>query len=267
MKRTKLRRTKFLYMRSFGRSGETLLMRSLDAHPQIHALVQLLNRRDEKLECYRLFRYIMKTCPASISRSAPLRLAIDPIEKPTLLVKAGCWEPSDESPGFVLIRNPFAVTHSYLRMYRKKHREDPRRPLAKWIQDIDEETADYVNRCDAVTGICVAWNRCYANLSLRNKPVVRYEQFVRNPSLVLKALLQDLSLPWADSVMHSEKKYKPNQIGHGGISLSEPIHDKSLDAWKRLGDKKIAKIRALCYPTMRAFGYDFNHGELTIQGQ
>jgi hypothetical protein len=258
---------KFIYMRSFGRSGETLLMRSLDAHQRIHALVQLLHRRKETNESYQLFRQVVDECPQSMPRSDLLRKVIAPHDKPTLLVKAAVWEPRPDAHGFVLIRNPMAVVHSYLKLFGSRLDKRKWRPIARWMLRIDRETAKLVNRCEILTAVCIAWNRRYADLSLRNIPIIYYENFIRNPDLQLRALLTGLDLPWDDAVLHSEKNYQPGEVGHGGIALSEPIHAGSLDSWKTLGDKRIAKIRALCYPIMHAYGYELKGGELHIDGQ
>lgn len=263
----KLDEIKFIYMRSFSRSGETVLMRCLDAHQQVRAFVQLLERRKETAESYLLFKQLMARSPQSISRSELIGKDIGPIDKPILLVKSTAWEPLPDAPGFVLIRNPMAVVHSYLKFIGARRIGRKMRPIAQWMRRIDREIANFLNKCELVTAVCVAWNRRYADLLRQDIPIVYYENFVTNPERELRALLKALNLPWDDALLRSENNYQPGELGHGGCKLSEPIHTGSLDSWKTLGDKRIAKIRALCYPIMHAYGYELKGGELHIDAQ
>src|SRR5688572_15115142 len=115
---------RILYMNSFSRSGETLMLRTLHAHRDICALHQLLRAQDETEHQYNVFKKVRVEKPATIELSEEEARVVEARGKPVLLVKNAIFEMDQPHYGFVLARNPFSAYASYRKL--ADGLEDPR---------------------------------------------------------------------------------------------------------------------------------------------
>jgi hypothetical protein len=247
------------HMSSFSRSGETLMLRCLNAHPDLH-ITHNLNAKDNKAEIG-LFHLLAKTSETSISHENQTIQKAGVKTGNIIVLKNASWTHKSPFKGFVLVRNPISVANSFgftspqftARMKKFCEGIEP-----KLMTAMNDEVSDRISQ------FCMLYNLKMSNLSSLGLPIVRYEDFVARPETVLRTLLEDLSIPWHDNVINSHELYNEGDIGHGGIKLWKPIHQGSLNTFKKLGEGNIAKIYGLTYPTMKQFGYDYNDGELIL---
>jgi len=99
-------------MASFSRCGETLMLRCLNAHPDIH-VVHNLKAPPESKEDFGLFRLLQKYEPATIERDNAIVQAAGVGNAKIIVVKNAVWEHAHPFEGFVLARNAFSVTESF----------------------------------------------------------------------------------------------------------------------------------------------------------
>ena len=78
---------------------------------------------------------------------------------------------------------------------------------------------------------------------------------MRDPEPPLRKLLRHFDLPWDDRVLKAHENYREGEIGHGGMRLWEPIHDRAGDKYKTLPRVEFDKIYAITAAAMDKFGY------------
>lgn len=260
---------KILFMGSFARSGETLLLRCLHAHPALHVVHQI-NEHDTP-EDVALFQFLTTYPHTTIAHDHPLiqRAAIAPGK--VLIVKYAVWTHAHPFQGFVLARNPFSVVKS-LERYANSHGETlsmQQSRLARWAQGIDPTLAPAVAQMPCLDSIAMLYNRKMLPLAKSGLPLLRYEDLTRDPHTSLRRLLQQLELPWNDAVEHSHMNYVEGQYGHGGIALWKPIHTDNQATGESFSEIDIARIQGYTWPTMAQLGYQMHSGLLgmaTLQG-
>lgn len=253
-----------LFMGSFARSGETLLLRCLQAHPAVHVVHQI--QEVDRSEDVDLFHFLTTYPHTTIAHDRPLiqRAAISPGK--VLIVKYAVWTHAHPFQGFVLARNPFSVAKS-LTHYSHVRAEPPsaqRARLERWAQGIDPALTSAVAEQPCIDSIAMLYNRTMLPLAESGLPVLRYEDLVRHPEACLRSLLERLGLPWDDAVLHSHQRYATGQQGHGGIALWKPIQAESAPACEGLSATDVAKILGYTWPTLARLGYRITDGVLDV---
>jgi len=181
-----------------------------------------------------------------------------------LLVKNAVWNHKWPFRGFVLVRNPFSVVNSFRADNEPQKRAVKRKlQLERWARRIDPALLPALKNMDTISYVCMLYNRKMHDLASSGLPIVRYEDFVESPELILRTLLNRLELPWDEAVLNSHSNYNNGELGHGKIRLWEPIHNRSSDSWKDMHPAIRSVIYGITYPTMNAFGYSYDGETLT----
>jgi hypothetical protein len=260
-----------VHVASMARSGETVFLRSLNAHPLIYNLVNL-EEKDNNPETD-LFRFLQHYRPNKIDVNHPLMEKLNLTPNQTLLVKQGVWEHKYPFNGIVLVRNPISVYASMISYNGasspeefKARKQALTRNCKRWLKDIDNNLLDSFSSLNAIEQFCTFYNRRMYPLSQLGLPIVHYEEFCLNPEPYLKKILSYFSLKYNKSVTQSHLQYSDKQTGHGLINLAEPINVQSLDKWKKhISQKEFNIIAALTYNTCQAFGYELSSYEIFLK--
>mgnify|MGYP006426399681 CR=1 FL=1 len=273
-------------MASMARSGETVLLRSLAAHPAIFVPGQIDKRDDPAGRA--LIEKVQREGVNELDREDPC--VSDCGIAPTceaIVVKQGVWEHRWPFDGFILVRNPASVYRSltafdrfrlsgdYLASQLKRlaaktglgrgtANVDNRARLRNWANDIDDDLADLVPRVDLTTAICAFYNRRMLALHETGLPVLHYERFVADPEASLRQVLARLGLPFDPAVLWAHEEYEAGQKGHGRADLSAPIHAGSMEKYREIGRRRFDRICALTLPTWQRFGYRMSWDAIDI---
>lgn len=254
---------RILHMASFSRSGETLVLRCMNAHPDVHVVHQI--RQPDERKDFALFRRLQTWPAKQIPHHDSHVRATEAKQGQVLLLKNAVWEHHFPFEGFILVRNPFSVFRSFgiigegTKGFLKRKEQ-----FFRWAAGIDEELIELMKDPDNLTCLCMLYNRKMHALSRLGLPVLHYELFVHYPEASLEWLLAELGLPWSDRVLRSHEDYEEGLYGHGRIPLWKPIHTGSLDSYKRVPDALFRRIYGLTYPTLEAFGYEVEDGQVDV---
>ncbi|QIE54114.1 sulfotransferase [Pikeienuella piscinae] len=242
-------------MQSYSRSGETLLLRTLNAHPRIHAVHDL--RKTNSEEELALFEHLRRTGATAVAADSKLARHVSLPDGGLLLLKNAVWlSPPVHTRGFVLVRNPFSVAASAGVIGESPaRRESNRRIIMRWARGIAPGFVAALDELDNLAALLLLWNVKVTEAMRSGLPVVHYERFVADPQRILRTLIAGLGLPWNDAVLTAHEAYAPGEKGHGRMPLSAPIHQKSRDSYRDLPDEVFDRIHALVYPTLRLCGY------------
>ncbi len=258
-----------IHVASMARSGETVFLRSLNAHPQIYNLVNL-KEKDNEAET-QLFRFLQHYEFKQIDRAHPLTENLKLKPNQTLLVKQGVWEHKYPFNGIVLVRNPVSVYASMISYNASSPEEFQARKKAltrnckRWLRDIDNQLLDSFDSLNVIEQFCAFYNRRMYPLSQLGLPIVHYEEFCLRPEPYLKKVLSSLSLNYEESVTQSHLNYSAMATGHGLIQLAEPINPKSLNKWQKyISEDEFNVIAALTYNTWNAFGYKLGWPNISV---
>ena len=273
--RNKSQTVPIFHVASMARSGETVFLRSLAAHPEICNLVNVeAEEQDEKLQ---LFKYLQQYPHPRVSLNHSLVERLNLKQQKILLVKQGTWEHQYPFNGLVLVRNPISVYASLIsyglkgknaqsKLEKRKQNSGKSQNFQRWMREIDESIMDYFDDLNYLEQFCTLYNRRMYPLSQIGLPIVHYESFCQNPQEYLKLILQHFSLEYDQSVLNSHSKYESDRQGHGLINLSAPVNTKSLNKWKNfVSSQEFNRIASLTYNTWQAFGYDLNFQEISVK--
>lgn len=259
-----------VHVASMARSGETVFLRSLNAHPLIHNLVNL-REKDNEPETH-LFRFLQHYESTHIDSNHPLMENLELKSNQTLLVKQGVWEHKYPFNGVVLVRNPISVYASMISYNASSPEEfqDRKKALTRnckrWLRDIDNKLLDSFSSLNVIEQFCAFYNRRMYPLSQLELPIVHYEEFCLRPEPYLKKVLSSFSLHYENSVAQSHLNYSNKQTGHGLIQLAEPINPKSLNKWQKyISENEFNVIAALTYNTWNAFGYQIEWPNISVK--
>lgn len=235
---------RIVHFASLARSGETMLLRALDAHPQVHVVHDLraINTDDEQ-RLYRLLRvWPLPTLPRAAldAQIAPGHVAT---ERRVLLLKQGVFAPRHRAPGFGLIRNPYAVFCSLwsydarlagqvptpaLNLHHWLERRLPR--LLVWADASLPALLPALRReSDPVRQFLLYWRARTEQILARHETVVAYEDFVRDPARALRAICAGSGLTFDPAMLDAHRRWPAGARGHGGIHLDAPI--RPVSAW------------------------------------
>lgn len=254
---------RILYMNSFSRSGETLMLRTLHAHREICALHQLLRAQDETEHQYNVFKRVRASTPEAIALSDEESRAIDARGKPVLVVKNAIFEIDHPHYGFILVRNPFSAYASYRKLAGAL--ENPRSQMRRWAQNIDHALVPVVDYGDFLEAFCALYARKMGSLLGRGLPVVHYEAFVAEPEKTLRGLLAALGLEWDGNVLKAHAAYPAGKKGHGGMDLSAPIALNNSHALPDLGALERDRIYSYVSGVARQYGYRFDFANRRLE--
>ncbi len=224
-------------MASLARSGETLMLRTLSAHPAVHVVHDLHPTNTEhEARLFALLRvWPLPTLPraaAGVTDSSEV-----------LLVKQGVFSMRGPFMGFGLLRNPYATFASLwsydarlageapdaatnLRHWRQ--RRLPR--LAAWVDaTLPDLLPALLAEPDPVQQFLTFWRARVAQIQRQCAVVVLYEDFVREPRPVLERVCGAIGLPFDTALLTAHERFSPGQPGHGGTDLAQPI--RPAPAW------------------------------------
>ena len=254
-----------IMMTSFARSGETMMLRALNAHPRIEVVSQILEA-DERHEDSRLFEALQDYPDFVLRRANPLLAHRNVGADSIVIVKHGIWTHRWPHLDFVLVRNPFSIVKS-LRQYAIDNREDEphrRNRLARWARKIDPSLVAFCLKGDETEAIARLYRSKMLAKSTQRLGVVRYEDFVAFPDREMARVMRMLGLPWDDRVLRAHEAYPQGKLGHGNIKLWEAIrltpHVPDMDMPPREFDI-IASITA---PVLELYGYKAHHGRVEL---
>lgn len=235
---------RIVHMASLARSGETMVLRALDAHPAVHVvhdLHEVNTAADQAL--YRLLRL----WPAARLPRWQLEQHIAPglvaAGRSVLLLKQGVFAPRHAAAGFGFIRNPYAVFCSLwhydarlagqtptpaLNLRHWRERRLPR--LLVWADaSLPALLPALRAEADPVRQFLLYWQARVAQILATQACVLTYEEFVTAPEDALRRICQAIALPWDAALLQAHRRHPAGRRGHGGIDLSAPIRPAA--AW------------------------------------
>jgi hypothetical protein len=248
------RPTPIYFMTSFARSGETLLLRCLDAHPCISVLHQIRKKKQEPPAAKILLSKIKERASTRIWFPRGLASAFD---HSILLVKNMVWVHRYPYRGFTLARNPYSIIASMKKMAVAKNEtnEFQRQRLIRWAGGICPSLRDFAATGDEVAVLATLYREKMDAALRTGHPVVHYEDFVSDPEQSLRRILGHINLPWDGRVLASESGYAPGEIGHGGIELWKPVEPARATYGGGLTDAEVDTISSITENTRSALGY------------
>ena len=215
------------FLASFARSGETLMLRTLAAHPQI-AVVHQIAASDDPRD-FALFRRLQSRAAKNIDPNDEFLRHRELTAGAVLLLKYATWIHPHTWRGFVLVRNPFSVMQSCGVAADVPDGSPQHEQMERWSRDIDRMQGPYVRRQDILTGFCLLYARKMAEAYASGRPIVRYEDFVQDPETWLRWICRHMRLDWDRRLLTAHEAYPEGVCGHGGIRLWEPINAQSLE--------------------------------------
>lgn len=256
---------KIFHMNSFSRSGETLMLRCLDAHPKVHVVHQI--NEPDKPSDLDLFRFLMNYEPKVISSDNDIIKNAGVDEGAVLVLKNAVWKHKYDYQGFGLVRNPFAVANSFKMLGKDEARyQRLQTQFVRWAKCIDVDLLPMIRaeNWDPITCFCALYNSKMSTIIDDKCEFIRYEDFVVNPESSLKIICKTLGVGWDPKVLNSHALYQEEEYGHGGIKLWKEINAKSLDGYKKLPNDELAKIYSLTKILHEKLGYRYINNECTI---
>lgn len=245
---------RIVHMSSFSRSGETLMLRALNAHNQIHVVNQL--RYHDREEDNNLLKFLMSYKDKMISEDHPIVKAAGVKSGQIILVKNAFWEHQYDYDGFVLVRNPFSVINSFKVIDEAEEKRARRlEQLRRWTKTIDVNMLPSIDRMNSFEFVCALYVRKMLPLADLKLPIIKYEDFVTNPKYYMRLLLKELDIDWDENVLSAHEFFREGDVGHGGIKLWKPIHRDSVDSYQKLDAQTLSKIYTLTWPVIERYGY------------
>ena len=274
-----MNRVRIIHLASLARSGETLMLRLLSAHPAIFPIYQL--RQEETPEEVALQAYIKQSPDKSIKADDPLVSHLALPDNAVLLMKQGVWEHRYPFDGFVLVRNPASVYASLQQFDRKlrtlrgaahwladRAMNVPgtvnKERILRWIGDMEPSLVPSLAECSPIERFAAYYNYRMLHLNSLKLPTVHYERLVENPIGVLTALLEALNIPFDTAILNSHNSFSEAETGHGGLALNAPVSTQSLDKYRKLDRSVFERVRALTAPTWKAYGYQMDWDDVSV---
>ncbi|MEQ6250831.1 sulfotransferase [Sulfitobacter sp. HNIBRBA3233] len=251
-------------MASFSRSGETLLQRCLNAHPDIEVVHQIMARDiPEDLEVFDKFTQRKEQ---HIDIDAPLLKHRNLKPSSVLLLKNAVWVHGHPRRGFTLVRNPFSlIASSYREAPPPDQAKRQRAQQIRWARGIDPKMINMMDGSKTIHGFLALYSRKMLQDRRDGLPFVRYEDFVAEPEPWLRKIVAHLGLPWSDRVMKSHEDYAKGLKGHGGIKLWQPINQGSTNKYKAMSEAVKAHIYGLTHEVLHQYGYTWDGETLGLR--
>jgi hypothetical protein len=251
-------------MSSFSRSGETLMLRCLNAHRDIEVVHQI--REPESKEDTQLWANLLGNPTQAIAADDPLIAHRKPSASAIFVLKNAVWNHHAPRKGFILVRNPFSVAVSSNR-HLPAAADDPlqRQKHVRWCRTIDPHMLPFVQKAPNLISWLALYSRKMMHDYRSGLPIVRYEEFVQNPERMLRKIVAHLGLEWDPHVLESHLDYKEGDLGHGGIKLWSPIHTGSTEKYKKLPRERLSTIYSLTCEVLTAYGYQWTGDDILLQ--
>lgn len=250
------------HMASFSRSGETLTLRSLQAHPQIEVVHQI--KKTDTPEDFSLFRTLQRSFEPSLPMDHPSVAHRDLKPDQVLLLKSAVWIHKAPWKGFILCRNPLSVVNSMRLTTNPDNIETQKQRLIRWARGIDPLLIPQIERVDNHVGLCILINRKMLADHASGNPIVHYERFVENPEKMLRKIIAHFGLEWDERVLRSHEDYSQGAIGHGNIKLDSAIHQGSQHSYQKISEEQRNEIYMYCAPVMNAYGYKYDGNTIEL---
>jgi hypothetical protein len=236
---------RIVHLASLARSGETLLLRALAAHPQVHVVHDLRavnTGADQAL--YRLLRvWPLPTLPRW-QLDAHVAPGVVPQDCRVLVLKQGVFAPRQRPAGFGLIRNPQAVFSSLWRYDALRLGQTPTAALnaQHWLNLRLPRLLVWADAClpallpalraepDPVRQFLLYWQARVAQILAQQRTVITYEHFVCEPEAALREVCAAIGLPFEPGLLQAHRGHAAGEPGHGGMDLSAPI--RAVPAWR-----------------------------------
>lgn len=259
------------HVASMARSGETVLLRSLAAHPRLH-VVHNVEQHDSKA-AGKLFRHLTTFAGRRIARRHRLVRAVIAPEHAALVLKQGVWEHRHPFDGVVLVRNPVSVWASLRTYDRAEHGPDLDanwrfnvERLLRWLGDIDRELCAGFAARTPIDQFCTFYERRMLPLLRSGLPVVRYEDFVADPRRELLRITDAIGVGFDAAMLRAHEDFDPRAVGHGNIALGKAIDPASLDKYLAVvPEHEFDEIAARTRSTTDAAGYEMRFGAILVR--
>jgi len=251
----KTKKLKIIHMASLARSGETLLLRCLNAHKRIH-VVHNLKSKDSNIE-QDLFEFLKGYEEKYISQKHKMLSGINLEGKDILLLKQGVWNHKYDFDGFILARNPVSVYSSLLTYDSNdldwKHNN---KRIKRWLHDMGYELENNFDNKSPIEQFCELYNHRMGHLLNLDLPVIYYENFVTNPELEIRKICSIMSIDYCKDILFSHEDYGSDEIGHGKNNLSEKINSNSLTKYQNIITRQdFDKIKSLTSKVTDSYAY------------
>jgi hypothetical protein len=250
------------HIASIARSGETILMRNLSAHPNVK-IVHNFRSFDTFTE-QKMYKSLKKRARTEISRFNLFALPYKLNRGDVLVLKQGVWKHPYAFKGFILARNPLSIFSS-LRSYDEKYYDISvgKTPwdltlsrLKRWLGDIDKAALDGFETKTPIEQFSTFYNTRMKDLLSTNLPIVKYEELVTSPRRELTRVQQILDLDIHEDVFNAEKKFDKGFQGHGFSDFSKRLNSNSLRSYeKKLSQVEITQLSDLTASVAKEIGY------------
>lgn len=232
------------HMASLARSGETLLLRSLEAHSKLVVpfnIADKIGSRSEEL----LYEFFRTFEPTEVDIAEPALKYLNLKEDSKLIVKQGIWEHQYPFNGFALIRNPASVWASML-TYGITGKKNIQQLQAHWLHHrlnrfkawAEAMNANVSDRMLPIQMFTHFYSKRINHLLSLGLPIIYYEDFVRNPEQNMRRICDILEVEFEPETITSHNKYSNGSVGHGFIQLNRPIDESSIYKFKQILPKE-----------------------------
>ncbi len=235
---------RIVQMASMARSGETLVLRTFNAHPLVHVVHDLRpGNTSAELRLFNLLRvWPGNSLPRWQLDEHVVPGAIDARTR-VLLIKQGVFAPRHDFDGFGLVRNPYA---SFSSLWSYDARQAGRGPdaalnalnwralrlprLVAWCDAMLPQLVPALRQeTDPVRQFLMFWQARVAQIVARCPLVLPYEDLTDDPEHAMRSLCMQIDLPFEPAMLQAHQRFAPGTKGHGGIDLGAPI--RRLPAW------------------------------------
>lgn len=128
-----------------------------------------------------------------------------------------------------------------------------------YVEELHDYVARYPEPLEAFARAWIDTSTKVADLAASGGRVtdLRYEDLVRKPEQTVRSLLEFVGEQWEDGLLERAVE-TTGQVGFGDWKTyaKSAIDDSSVDRWKRLPSPVIARLAALCNPTLERLGYE-----------
>ena len=264
-----LKKNKIYHMASMARSGETLLLKLMNAHPKI-VIVHNLSKEDSEFK-NKAFEFFKSFYSYTISRGHEIVKPYNLKRGQLLLLKQGVWKHKHPFKGFILSRNPVSI-YSSLKAYDQLHPEydsennfwfENSKRMERWMNDMEPEKITQILEQSPIDQFCSFYNIRMNDLHSTGLPIIRYEDLVTDTQEVLQKICTILNIDMDDAMLKSHEQYEKGAVGHGQNDLSKPIDTSSLFKYKKnVTQEEFEIIKEKTQMVHEKFGYELKESEI-----
>lgn len=235
------------------RSGTTLLLSVLNAHPQIACV--------DETEFPSTYPF-PSAQRLALSKLAQKYLCFKMLEHSNKLNFLAEFYP--QAKVLWPVRNPHSTISSMLNLTNSK---------GDWIDRCVERELDRLKpffpselenrdlaKCSKIEKAALYWrckNQYPAQLEARGFKVLpfKYEDLLKNQKTTLESIMEFLGLAWSEDLLNFHQK-NPGKALAGGTRTDRPINKtRAANLKSKLNSRDIATINSICAPVMAAYDY------------